>query len=196
MTTQLSPDGSTRVAGPGTAPTGPTSWGSGTKALLALTRVALGFVFLWAFLDKLFGLGYSTPSARSWLNGNSPTNGFLSNVEVGPLTGFFHSIAGTWWADWLFMLGLLGIGVALIAGVAMRLAAVAGAVMMFMMWLAEFPLDTMTTAGEPSGSSNPIVDYHIVYALVGLTLAALGAGRAYGLGDLWSRVTKGNTFLQ
>ena len=27
---------------------------------LAVLRVSLGFAFLWAFLDKTFGLGYST----------------------------------------------------------------------------------------------------------------------------------------
>ena len=195
MTTQLSPDGSTRVAGAG-APTGATSWGSGTKAVLALARVALGFVFLWAGIDKVLGLGYSTAGEKSWLNGNSPTNGFLSHVSVGPLQSFFHSIAGTWWADWLFILGLIGIGAALILGVAMRVAAVAGAVLMLMMWIAEFPLDKINSGGEPTGSTNPLVDYHIVYALTALALAAVGAGRAYGLGNLWSRLTKGNKFLQ
>ena len=44
--------------------------------------------------------------------GGSPTKGFLSSVDVGPFTTAFHAIAGTWWADWLFMLGLLGVGVA------------------------------------------------------------------------------------
>lgn len=29
---------------------------------LAGLRIATGFVFLWAFFDKLVGLGYSTPS--------------------------------------------------------------------------------------------------------------------------------------
>src|SRR5688572_13701049 len=30
--------------------------------LLAGVRIALGWVFLWAFLDKTFGLGFATPS--------------------------------------------------------------------------------------------------------------------------------------
>ena len=29
--------------------------------------------FLWAFLDKAFGLGYATPSGNAWINGGSPT---------------------------------------------------------------------------------------------------------------------------
>ncbi|MER7279174.1 hypothetical protein ABT369_32520, partial [Dactylosporangium sp. NPDC000244] len=32
---------------------------------LAVLRYATGFVFLWAFADKLLGLGYSTPSAKA-----------------------------------------------------------------------------------------------------------------------------------
>jgi thiosulfate dehydrogenase (quinone) large subunit len=47
---------------------------AGGVAIAAL-RVSLGFVFLWAFLDKTFGLGYSTPSAKSWISGGSPTEG-------------------------------------------------------------------------------------------------------------------------
>jgi hypothetical protein len=38
----------------------------------------------------------------------------------GPFASFYHSIAGTSWANWLFMLGLLGIGVGLMLGLAMR----------------------------------------------------------------------------
>src|SRR6478609_3004169 len=111
----------------------------GPVAFAAL-RIATGFIFLWAFLDKAFGLGYSTPSANAWINGGSPTNGFLSHLEAGPLKGFFNAIAGNWLTDTLFMLGLLGVGVAVIAGAGLRLAAVTGSFMMLMMWLAEWPL--------------------------------------------------------
>src|SRR5919112_1332225 len=86
----------------------------------AVARISIGWVFLWAFLDKTFGFGFATPAAKAWINGGSPTKGFLSNVEVGPLQSFFHSIAGNPVVDWLFLLGLLGIGVALIAGIGFR----------------------------------------------------------------------------
>ncbi|MDY7088234.1 MAG: DoxX family membrane protein [Actinomycetota bacterium] len=154
--------------------------------LLAVLRIATGFVFLWAFFDKTFGWGYATPSARAWINGGSPTKGFLSNVEVGPFDGFFRGIAGDAWADWLFMLGLLGIGVALVLGIGLRIAAVAGAVMMALMWAAEWPLDKTTTGGEPSGSTNPIVDYHVVYGLAGIVVALTYAGHTWGLGKWWA----------
>ena len=132
---------------------------------IAALRIATGFVFLWAFLDKTFGLGYSTPDARAWINGGSPTNGFLSHVDYGPFKGFFNAIAGNPIADWLFMLGLLGVGVAAIAGAGLRIAAIAGSLMMLMMWVAEWPFAQFTETGDPTGSTNPIVDYHIIYAL-------------------------------
>ncbi|MFB9594068.1 hypothetical protein ACFFSW_00005, partial [Saccharothrix longispora] len=125
--------------------------GAGAGAL-AVLRVATGAVFLWAFLDKLFGLGYATKSASAWINGGSPTKGFLSRVAVGPFESTFHAIAGAWWADWLFMLGLLAIGLAVTAGIALRPAAAAGTLMMLLMWAAEWPLARFTSAGEPSMS--------------------------------------------
>ena len=87
---------------------------SALNVTLALARLSIGFVFLWAFVDKLFGFGFATPSERAWINGGSPTSGFLSVVE-GPFKGFFNGMAGYAWADWLIMVGLSGIGVACMA---------------------------------------------------------------------------------
>ena len=148
---------------------------------LAVLRVATGFVFLWAFADKLFGLGYSTPSAKAWINGGNPTKGFLSHVAAGPLQGFFHTIAGTWYANWGFMLGLLGIGVALTAGIGLRIAAVSGTVLMALMWLAEFP-------PSAAASTNPVTDYHVIYAIVAIVSAAAYAGHTWGLGARWAKL--------
>ena len=122
---------------------------------LAVLRISTGFIFLWAFLDKTFGFGYATPSAKAWINGGSPTKGFLSSVDVGPsgLQTFFHNIAGDPWANWLFMLGLLGIGLAFVLGIGMRLAAGAAVLMMAMMWLAELPLDKTFALGFSTGVS-------------------------------------------
>src|SRR5512133_934482 len=161
---------------------------AGAARFLAVFRVVLGFEFLWAFLDKTFGFGYATPSARAWINGGSPTKGFLGNVAVGPFESVFHSWAGAAWADWLFMVGLLAVGVALILGIGLRIAAVSGTVMMLLMWAAEWPLAKFTSAGEPSMSTNPIVDYHIIYALALIALAVTYAGHTWGLGKLWAKL--------
>jgi thiosulfate dehydrogenase (quinone) large subunit len=178
-------DGSVRA---GTQPAPERTITTGAAKFLAVFRVVLGFEFLWAFLDKTFGLGYATPAERAWINGGSPTEGFLSRVAVGPFEDTFHAWAGAPWADWLFMIGLLGIGVALVLGIGLRMAAVSGTVMMVLMWAAEWPLDKLTSAGEPTMSTNPIVDYHIIYALALIALAVTFAGNVWGLGRRWARL--------
>ena len=156
--------------------------------LLAVLRILLGLTFLWAFLDKTFGLGYATPPARAWVNGGSPTSGYLGNVDVGPLQAMFRSWAGSGFADWLFMIGLLGIGLALLLGIGMRVAAGAGAVLLMAMWVASWPMATLNAAGEPTSSTNPVIDDHLVNAVLVVTLAACAAGETWGLGRPWSRL--------
>jgi thiosulfate dehydrogenase [quinone] large subunit len=104
------------------------------------------------------------------------------------LESTFHAWAGAGWADWLFMVGLLGIGVALIVGVGLRIAAVSGTLLMLGMWAAEWPLAKVTSAGEPTMSTNPIVDYHIIYALALIALAVTFAGHTWGLGRRWAKL--------
>ncbi|MET8808364.1 hypothetical protein [Streptomyces sp. NPDC004546] len=155
---------------------------------LASLRILTGFAFLWAFLDKVFGLGYATASGKGWIDGGSPAKGFLSSVAAGPMESTFHSWAGDTWADWLFMLGLLGIGVAVMAGVALWPAAVAGTAMMALMWMAEWPPARHLSDGSPSMSTNPFADYHVIYAVALIAVAAAGAGATWGLGRLWARL--------
>ncbi len=169
---------------------------SGGAIAIALLRLSIGFAFLWAFLDKFFGLSYSTPSERAWIQGGSPTKGFLSHVDVGPLQSAFNSIAGTWWADTLFMLGLLGVGLAVMLGVFLNVSAIAGTLMMVLMWAAEWPFAQFTSTGDPSGSTNPFMDYHLIYALVLIVLAVIGAGRYFGIAPWWARVTGGKAWLR
>ncbi|WP_330294802.1 hypothetical protein [Streptomyces sp. NBC_00503] len=153
--------------------------------IAAGTRLLTAFTFLWAFGDKTFGWGYATQAGKGWIDGGSPTKGFLSHVAAGPLEETFHAWAGTAWADWAFMLGLLGIGIALASGVALRVAAAAGTVMMALMWAAEWPPARHLSDGHLSMSTNPLVDYHVLYAAVLVMLAAVAAGRTWGLGALW-----------
>jgi thiosulfate dehydrogenase [quinone] large subunit len=160
----------------------------GARYLAAVTRIALGWVFLWAFLDKAFALGHDTGldptngkidyfGPAAWIHGGSPTAGFLGHAVKGPLAGFYANLAGNPVVDWVFMLGLLGIGLALILGVGMRIAAVTGAALLVMMWSAVLP-----------PANNPFMDDHLIYALVLGGLAFLGAGRTFGLGKAWERI--------
>ncbi|MEU9053617.1 hypothetical protein AB0D37_24925 [Streptomyces sp. NPDC048384] len=156
--------------------------------VFASLRLLTGFVFLRAFLDKTFGLGYTTQSGKGWIDGGSPTKGFLGGVAAGPMESTFHSWAGDAWADWLFMLGLLGIGLALVAGVALRFAAAAGTVMMALMWVAEWPPAQTLSDGSPSMSTNPFAEYHLIYAIVLIALATVSAGDTLGVGKFWARL--------
>ena len=155
--------------------------------LLALLRISMGFIMLWAFLDKLFGLAFSTAANKSWLAGASPTEGFLKMAVKGPFAPFYQSLAGNAVVDWLFMLGLLLIGLALILGIGMKIAGYAGAALMFLMWSALlFP------------KNNPIFDEHIIYLLLFLLFATGKAGQSFGLGNWWAntQLVKKYPFLE
>ncbi len=84
------------------------------------------------------------------------------------------------------MAGLAAVGVAVMAGIALRLAALAGGLMMLLMWAAEWPLARFTSDGKASGSVNPLVDYHIIYALALVVIAVLAAGNTWGFGRRWA----------
>lgn len=141
-----------------------------------LLRIAMGWMFLWAFLDKLFGFGLATKAESSWLSGGSPTSGFLKFATSGPLKTTFESLSGIVWVDWLFMLGLLFLGAALILGIALRIAAFAGSLLLLFMWLSLFPTE-----------NNPFLDEHIIYILVLWLLFLSNAGDFWGLGKWWGK---------
>ncbi|PZW00375.1 thiosulfate dehydrogenase [quinone] large subunit [Micromonospora phaseoli] len=148
-----------------------------TRYLLGGLRLALGWIFLWAFLDKMFGLGFATEAKNAWIDGGSPTKGFLSFGAAGPFQGFYNSIAGAAWADWLFMIGLAAIGTALMLGIGVRVAAAAGGLMLVLMWTAVLPPE-----------NNPFMDDHLIYAGVLALLAVTNAGDNWGLGRTWARL--------
>lgn len=152
---------------------------------LSLARVGLGVVFLWAFLDKMLGLGFATcrnaatnaidlGCSAAWSQGGSPTEGFLTHATQGPLASWFQELAGQTWVDWIFMVGLLGIGLTLLTGVMVRIGAVAGSVMLLLMWLA---------ALWPA--NNPAIDDHIVYIFVLVTIAAFARYQKLSCGVKW-----------
>ncbi|MGZ8580917.1 MAG: hypothetical protein ACXWW9_06500, partial [Actinomycetota bacterium] len=81
----------------------------GLGVVMGLLRLALGWTFLWAFLDKMFALGFSTGRVvdeatgassidfvgdAAWINGGSPTAGVLGFAMKGPFTDFYQTITG------------------------------------------------------------------------------------------------------
>lgn len=150
-------------------------------------RICLGFIFLWAFLDKFFGLGFATcrdesgsltvGCSQAVISGGSPTEGFLRFATEGPLASFYQSLAGNGFIDFIFMIALLGLGVALILGIGMKIAAIGGVLLLVMMWSASWPPD-----------NNPIISDHIVYSIALVGLLTVNDNQKLGLGKRWSRV--------
>lgn len=128
------------------------------KITLAVLRLSMGFIFLWAFFDKVFGLGFATTTAKAWIHGGSPTTGFLSFAVKGPFAELFNSLAGIVFIDWIFMIGLLFVGLTLLSNKFVKLGCLAGSTMLLLMYLALLLPE-----------NNPILDEHIIYILV-LTL--------------------------
>lgn len=175
----------------------------GLQRIVGVLRLAVGWTFLWAFLDKAFALGFSTGRVLNdagqtvnidffgpdaWINGASPTAGAVGFALKGPLadniqtiTGFQMTQAGpqvAGWLDWVYMASLLLIGLGLITGVMTRLAAAGGII-----WMATFYLGTAIWPEH-----NPFLDDHVVNAIVLVALILANAGRYYGLGKTWQRL--------
>lgn len=151
----------------------------------AAARIALGFTFFWAFLDKLFGLGFSTcrdaqadsvtiMCEKAWINGGSPTDGFLQFATKGPLADLYQSLAGNPLIDALFMAGLGLIGITLILGIGIRIATVSGVLLMLMMW-----------SSMLLPENNPIIDDHIIYSIVLLGILSANKNQKWGLRNWW-----------
>jgi thiosulfate dehydrogenase [quinone] large subunit len=151
-------------------------------------RIALGWTFLWAFLDKAFALGFSTGrnpetgaidffGPDAWINGGSPTDGVLQFAvhTKGFFVDFYQGLLGATWVEWAYMLSMLLIGLGLILGIGTRLAAIGGII-----WMAIF-----YTATAIWPEHNPFLDDHVIYAIVLAGIAYVGAGRFLGLGRRW-----------
>ena len=158
---------------------------------LSLTRIAIGFVFLWAFFDKLLALGFSTGKdgetgavdyfgPKAWISGGHVTEGYLvyGGNPDSPFHDFFVGLGDDRWTDIPFMLGLLGIGLALMLGIGTKVGAWAATAMLLFMYMTQM-----------LPSTNPILDDHIVYALavIGIVYVEL-RGQAFGLGSWWRKL--------
>jgi thiosulfate dehydrogenase (quinone) large subunit len=151
------------------------------RIVRTLLRWVLGLLLIWPFFDKLFGLGYTTAPEAAWIRGGSPTAGFLQFGSTGPFSQIYNSIGGSAVVDWLFMLCLLFAGTALILGIGLRIAAVAGGLLMLLMWSAVLPKE----------HNFFLMDEHLVYLLI-LQVIGFGFKREEqwaGLGKWWSNTT-------
>lgn len=159
-----------------------------TGTILGLLRIALGSIFAWGFLDKLFGLGFDTCRTQegtidafcssAMIRGGSPTWGFLNFGTGGSKTsGLVTWLASSapdsiGFGDLLYMLALLVTGMTFLTGIALRLGALTGTLLMASIYL----------ASKVWPEFHPFMSEHIVYVLAMIALAALGAGRWLGVG--------------
>lgn len=142
-------------------------------------RFLLGWIFLWAFLDKMFGLGFATLPEKAWIHGASPTYGFLTfGTEGGLFQEFFRAMVGHVLVDVLFMAGLAGVGTSLLLGAGTRIAGYSGALMMTFIYLASLPL-----------KQNPLIDEHIIYIVVLLAFTRVRVGQVYSIRHWWESTT-------
>ncbi len=134
-------------------------------ATLALLRIAVGWHFAYEGLIKVLDPGWSAA-------------GYLQSA-TGPAAEFFHRLAAN--PQWLQAVsvanawGLLILGGALILGLLSRLAALAGAALLALYWLAHPPLwAAPTTVLE---GHYLIVDKNLVELIALLVLAVSPSGR-------------------
>ena len=149
------------------------------KAAIGILRLSMGLTFLWAFFDKLLGLGFATIPEKAWLVGSSPTAGFLQFGVRGPFANFYHSLANIPAVDWLFMLGLFFIGATLTLGIMTRLGSFAGFIMLVLMY----------TAVGITPENHPFIDDHFIYAIVMLLFMFADTGKYFGLANQWANTS-------
>ncbi len=132
------------------------------KVSLALLRVSLGWVMLYAGLVKVFDPNWS--AAGYLQNAKTFTVFFqwLAQPSILPFVNFVN--------EW----GLTLLGASLILGLFVRLSSILGAILMTLYY---FPVLTFPYVAPHSF----IIDDHTIYALILVFFAAIGAGRYYSL---------------
>ena len=141
------------------------------KAIVFALRIALGWVFLYAGFRQIFLI--DNWSAAVFLKDAKTFRDFyawFASPDVVP----YVSVLVKW--------GHLLIGLSLIAGLMVRVSAGTGALLMMLYYFPrmEFPY--------VAGVNQFIVEYHLVYAVVLIYLAAAHAGRVWGLDGIVERL--------
>ena len=147
---------------------------------VAIGRIIIGVIFLWAGLEKVIGgagewtakgfLAFGTGGTLGWpfvtgavVEGTifNPTHQFW--VDLSKNDGLMNVV------NFLVQFGQISIGLALILGVATRFASLMGSLMMLFFFVAAWDF------------AYGVVNQHLTYAVVTLGLGVIGAGNYYGL---------------
>lgn len=135
------------------------------KISLLFLRLALGWFFFYAGINQVLDLSWSAAGYLKTAKTFSSFYLWLSSPEIIPFIDFVNK-----WS--LTLLGL-----SLIFGLLVRFSSVLGCALMLLYYLPilDFPYVKTTFF---------LVDQHIIYILVLIFFAVIGAGRIYGL-DNW-----------
>ena len=136
----------------------------GEFALFAL-RMALGLSFL-QIAYKLFRGGWD-----GWTNASA----LLPATVQGPIGNIYSVLWGNQFILWLMILGTLAIGLAMVAGLLTRLAALAGTLIMLSFYTACLPPATGW------------FDVQLIAIFAFFTLASMGAGHVWGVDSFLRR---------
>ena len=146
---------------------------------IAILRIGVGVIFLWAGLEKLLApepwsaagfLEFATGGSLGWpfvagevAEGTvfNPTQGFWVDLATNDAAMTFINVLVPW--------GQLGIGIGLILGLLTRFSAAMGTLMMLFFFVAAWDF------------AFGIVNQHLTYGLVTAFLGLIGAGNFYGL---------------
>ncbi len=134
------------------------------KVIIFLLRLTLAWIFLYSSISKII--------ANDWTSAN-----FLKEAStLKPLFDWFASPQNIGWVDFLNIYGQLALGIALLLGIFLPVAAIGGVAMMTLYYLAQlhFPY-----VGR--GTLFLLIDDHVIYSLCLLLLWKVDAGRYLGL---------------
>ena len=136
------------------------------KSLILYFRFLMAWTFLYAASHQVFVPGWSVVG---FLNHTKTFHDFFvifTTPAMGPITTF------------LVEYGHLLIGVSLLTGLMVRISATFGLFLMIIYWFAHMDWPFI------ENTNNFVVDYHLVYAGVLVTLVVTRAGHVFGL-DAW-----------
>ena len=146
---------------------------------VALLRVLVGIIFLWAGVEKLVApkpfdasgfLKFGTAGTLGWpFVSGEVAEGTVFNPTHAFWAGLADNAAAISTINALVVAGEIGIGIALVLGLFTRFAGAMGTLMMLFFFFAAWNF------------AYGIVNQHLAYALICATITGLGAGRYYGL---------------
>ncbi|HEX5826104.1 MAG TPA: DoxX family membrane protein [Candidatus Limnocylindrales bacterium] len=146
---------------------------------MALLRITVGIIFLWAGLEKLLApeaftaagfLQFATGGTLGWpFVAGEVAEGTIFNPTHDLWVSLAANESAMTLINVLVPFGQVGIGVSLILGLFTRFGAAMGALMMLFFFFAAWDF------------AYGVVNQHLTYALICASIYGLGAGRFYGL---------------